>query len=176
MPKAIIAFVGPSGSGKTSLMRAMIEVMPEWVAMCMSVTTRQPRGNAEDDATYRFETIANFELRIANGEFIHYVTHAGNYYGTLRADADSVLQTKCALGAFVEQGVKNLRASGYTVHVVKIRPVGKFVANDLTRAAEDAARGAVDVQPVVVLENDFSPGGWERTKAELCGKLRPYVS
>ena len=173
---SIIAFVGPSGSGKTSLMRAMIEEMPDKVAMCMSVTTRQPRGNADDDAQYRFETTANFELRIKNGEFIHYVTHAGNYYGTLRADADGVLATKCALGAFVEQGVKNLRASGYTVHVVKIRPVGKYTANDPSRAAEDVARSAVDVQPEIVLDNDFSPGGWERTTAELCGKLAPYDS
>lgn len=172
----IIAFVGQSGSGKTSLMRAMIEEMPDRVMMCMSVTTRPPRGNPDDDAMYRFETTANFEQRIAKGEFIHYVTHAGNYYGTLRVDADGVLATKCALGAFVEQGVKNLRASGYTVHVVKIRPVGAFVPNDPSRAAEDAARDAIDVQPEVVLFNDFSPGGWERTKAELYGKLRPYVS
>src|SRR3989344_814288 len=137
MPKDILAFVGSSGSGKTTLMRELLAAMPDKVAVCMSVTTRPPRGSDEHDSMYQFTSRADFEQRIANGEFIHYVHHAGNYYGTLRTDADKVLRDRYAIGAFLEQGVYNLRTAGYTVRVIKVRPVGPFVPNDPARRVED---------------------------------------
>lgn len=149
------------------LMRELVAAMPEKVAVCMSVTTRPPRGSDEHDSMYRFTTTTNFEQRIANGEFIHHVQHAGNYYGTLRVDADEVLRERYAIGAFVEQGVLNLRASGYTVRVIKVCPVGPFAPNDPSRVAEDAERGKIDVHPEIMITNDFAPGGRERAVEAL---------
>ncbi|MDO8631657.1 MAG: hypothetical protein Q7R41_14315, partial [Phycisphaerales bacterium] len=108
-----------------------------------------------------------FERLIAEGAFIHFVEHAGNYYGTLRADADAVLATRYAIGAFVEQGVMNLRRSGYTVRVVKIVPVGGFTPNVPSRKAEDDARDKIDVSPELIIENDFASGGFERARTKL---------
>lgn len=169
MPKDILAFVGSSGSGKTMLMRELVVAMPDKVAVCMSVTTRPPRGSDEHDGMYRFASREDFARRIANGEFIHYVEHAGNYYGTLRTDADDVLRERYAIGAFVEQGVQNLRASGYTVRVIKVRPSGPFVPNEPSRVAVDAEREKVDVHPEVIITNDFAPGGRERAVEALLG-------
>lgn len=172
MQKEIIAFVGSSGSGKTALMLALIDAMPEKVGICMSLTTRTPRNTAEDNAMYRFPTREEFERLIAERAFIHWVEHAGNYYGTLRADADAMLAARYAVGAFVEQGIMNLRRSGYHVRVVKIIPVGGFVPNVPSRKIEDAARDKIDVNPELIIENDFAPGGRERAMEELLAYVR----
>lgn len=167
MPHDILAFVGPSGSGKTTLILEALRQRPDKVGNLLSVTTRQSRGTAVDALTYEFVSREEFERRVAAGEFIHWVEHAGNYYGTLRRHADDVLVEKYAIAAFVEQGVRNLRASGYSVRVIKIAPVGHFAPHDAERIAADAARAKIDVSPDIVLENDFSPGGRERTIAAL---------
>lgn len=154
------------------LMRELLAAMPADVAACMSVTTRPPRGSDDHDSMYRFTSITDFVLRIANGAFIHHVQHAGNYYGTLRVDADEVLRDRYAIGAFVEQGVQNLRASGYTVRVIKIRPVGPFAPNEPARREEDAEREKIDVFPEVTITNDFAPGGRERAVEQLLAYVR----
>lgn len=172
MPKDILAFVGSSGVGKTMLMRELLAAMPEKAAACMSVTTRPPRGSDEHDSMYRFTSREDFEQRIANGAFIHWVRHAGNYYGTQRTDANEVLCDRYAIGAFLEQGVQNLRAGGYTVRVIKVRPVGPFVPNEPARREEDAAREKIDVHPEITITNDFAQGGRERAIGVLLAYVR----
>lgn len=103
-----------------------------------------------------------FRRYIDEGAFIHWVEHVGNYYGTLRRHADEVLRDKYAIGAFVEQGVVNLRQSGYVVRVLKIQPVGYRESADAKRREEDILRAQIDVQPDVVIENSFREGGREQ--------------
>lgn len=165
--KDILAFVGPSGSGKTTLILEALQKYPQKLGHLLSMTTRPPRDNAEDVLVYEFVTKEEFERRIVAGEFIHFVEHAGNYYGTLRRHADDMLRDKYAISAFVEQGVINLRNSGYTVRVIKIRPVGGFTPHDEARITEDAVRDKMNVQPEIIVENDFAPGGRERAISAL---------
>ncbi len=166
MRKDILAFVGPSQSGKNTLIIDMLAMYPEKVGVSMSVTTRSWRGS-DDDIFYRFMSKEAFEALVKDGGFAHWVAHAGNYYGTPRADVDATLATKYAAGAFVEQGVMNLRNADYTVRVIKIRPVGHVQSTDPKRQVEDAVRDQIDIHPEIVIENDFSPGGRERAAAQL---------
>ena len=57
----------------------------------MSATTRRIRPGEENGRHYHFLTPAEFERRVAAGEFLEHVTYAGNRYGTLRAEIDRIL-------------------------------------------------------------------------------------
>lgn len=71
----------PSGSGKSTLVnRLMAEV--EGLTFSVSCTTRQPRGTEVSGQAYDFIDRAEFERRIAAGEFLEHAEVFGNYYGT----------------------------------------------------------------------------------------------
>ena len=71
----------PSGSGKSTLVnRLMTEV--EGLTFSVSCTTRDPRGSEISGQAYDFIDRAEFERRIAAGEFLEYAEVFGNYYGT----------------------------------------------------------------------------------------------
>ena len=71
----------PSGSGKSTLVsRLMNEV--EKLTFSVSYTTRAPRGNEVEGEDYCFISRAEFEERLARGEFLEHAEVFGNYYGT----------------------------------------------------------------------------------------------
>lgn len=71
----------PSGSGKSTLVsRLMNEV--DKLTFSVSYTTRLPRGNEVEGEAYCFITRAEFEERLARGEFLEHAEVFGNYYGT----------------------------------------------------------------------------------------------
>lgn len=89
--KILIPLVGPSSVGKTTVMRAVVDLHPEF-ARSSGFTTR-PRREDEELDTYRFlsndenqrnEIIKQFQ----NGELINFVIHptTGYLYGTSLAD------------------------------------------------------------------------------------------
>ncbi len=82
----------PSGSGKSTLTSALIRTVPN-IRFSVSYTTRQPRGEEKDGEAYFFIGRAEFEKRVALGEFLEHAEVFGNYYGThiselARADRD----------------------------------------------------------------------------------------
>lgn len=157
----IIAFVGPSGAGKTMLMDAVLERLPH-ASVVRSVTTRMPRDK-DDHRYYDFFTVEEFQQQIADGAFAHWVQHAGNYYGTRHSDIAAATAHGFGLGAFVEQGVLNLRQNGYMPKVIKIIPLHYRGPNDPTRLHEDKMREQIDLGPDLVMENSFLPGGKEQS-------------
>lgn len=56
----------------------------------VSATTRDRRPGERDGIEYHFLTRAEFEQRVAAGEFLEYAEYAGNLYGTLRAEVESI--------------------------------------------------------------------------------------
>ena len=71
----------PSGSGKSTLVhRLMTEVAQ--LTFSVSYTTRKPRGAEVDGQAYHFIDRAEFERRLAAGEFLEHADVFGNYYGT----------------------------------------------------------------------------------------------
>ena len=87
MKGKLIVVSGPSGSGKstaTKLVRDMLQI-----PLSISATTRSPRAGEIDGKDYFFLEKEDFEKRIANQEFYEYALVHGNYYGTLREEVES---------------------------------------------------------------------------------------
>ncbi len=75
---------GPSGVGKSTLCGLVRESLPH-LAFSISCTTRGPRGGERDGVEYFFLERAEFERRIAAGEFVEYAEVFSNFYGTLKS-------------------------------------------------------------------------------------------
>ena len=75
---------GPSGSGKSTLCRRLAaEGEAEFSVSC---TTRQPRSGETHGKEYFFLTVAEFEEKVAAGDFLEHALVHGNHYGTLRSE------------------------------------------------------------------------------------------
>ena len=83
----VIVITGPSGVGKGTLIRALLERHPE-LRLAVSATTRPPRPGERDGVDYHFLSPAEFDRRVAAGEFVEHATYAGNRYGTLRSELE----------------------------------------------------------------------------------------
>jgi guanylate kinase len=81
-----LAFIlsAPAGTGKTTLVEKLTEEFAD-VIKNVSYTTRSPRANETDGVDYHFVSKEEFAKKIANDEFLEYVTLYGYYYGTSRS-------------------------------------------------------------------------------------------
>jgi guanylate kinase len=73
----------PSGAGKTSLVKALVESLPD-ICFSVSHTTRPRRPGEREGIDYHFVEVASFEQMAAEGRFLEYARVFGNYYGTSR--------------------------------------------------------------------------------------------
>lgn len=80
----IILVSAPSGGGKTSLCDRLRQWSPN-IQYSVSCTTRPPRGQEQDGRDYFFLSRAEFEQRIADGDFLEYAEYNGHLYGTPRS-------------------------------------------------------------------------------------------
>jgi guanylate kinase len=100
----------PSGGGKSTLLK-MLSEEPDFV-YSISCTTRAPRPGEVDGRDYHFLTVAEFERRIAAGEFIEHAQVHGNFYGTLRQTIlDSMNSGRDVLMDVDIQGAARIRAN-----------------------------------------------------------------
>lgn len=80
----IFVLSAPAGTGKTTLVKKLTEEF-HCVLMSVSSTTRQPREGEKCGIDYNFVTEQEFEKKIAEGDFLEYVSLYGCYYGTSRS-------------------------------------------------------------------------------------------
>ena len=86
----VVVVTGPSGAGKGTLERAVLERMPE-LALAISATTRPRRAGEENGREYWFISDEEFTARVAEDEFLEWVTYvSGHRYGTLRSEIDRI--------------------------------------------------------------------------------------
>lgn len=71
----------PSGAGKTSLVKALIDSMPQ-VRVSVSHTTRNIRPGEVDGVNYHFVLREQFQAMLEGGEFLEHAEVFGNLYGT----------------------------------------------------------------------------------------------
>ncbi len=83
----VLVITGPSGVGKGTMIRALIDRMPA-LELAVSATTRAPRPGEQDGVDYHYLDAAEFDLRVADGEFVEHAEYSGNRYGTLRSELD----------------------------------------------------------------------------------------
>jgi len=91
--KAII-FSAPSGSGKTSLVKYLIEKIPN-LGFSISACTRDRRGRHEvHGKDYYFLTQEEFKKKIDEDAFIEWEeVYAGNFYGTLKEEIQRIWES-----------------------------------------------------------------------------------
>lgn len=107
-PKVVI-LSAPSGGGKTTITKALCSRRSD-VGYSVSVTTRTPRPGEQDGEAYHFVDRAEFERRVAAGEFVEWASYAGQLYGTLRREVEAVLASgRHALLDIEINGARQLR-------------------------------------------------------------------
>lgn len=89
-PGKLFIVSGPSGSGKSSLVKAIVEKIPD-VVVSVSHTTRPMRPGEVDGGDYYFTNVADFSAMIERGEFLEHAEVFGNCYGTSQASVQSQL-------------------------------------------------------------------------------------
>ncbi len=80
---SIIAISAPSGTGKTTIVRRILEDIPELV-FSVSATTRKKRRDEKEGVHYFFITEEEFKKKIKNNEFIEWEKFYDYYYGTYK--------------------------------------------------------------------------------------------
>lgn len=90
MRPSVLVVTGPSGAGKGTLIRELLQRVPD-LEVTVSATTRERRPGEEDGREYRFLTAAEFLARIEDGAFLEHVEYvSGHRYGTLRSELDRI--------------------------------------------------------------------------------------
>jgi guanylate kinase len=83
----VFVITGPSGVGKGTLIRTLLQRVPE-LELSVSATTRKPRLGETQGVDYHFMDDPEFDRRVQNREFVEHASYSGRRYGTLRADLD----------------------------------------------------------------------------------------
>lgn len=86
----VIVISGPSGSGKGTVVKELRGICPS-MQVSVSATTRLPREGETDGVEYYFKTREEFEGLIERGEVLEYTQYNGNYYGTLKSEAERII-------------------------------------------------------------------------------------
>lgn len=82
-----------SGAGKTTIIRELFKKNPG-ISFSVSATTRKKRPGETDGKDYFYLTDAEFEKKKLAGEFIETEEVHGNFYGTLKSQAEPFLHSK----------------------------------------------------------------------------------
>lgn len=165
----MFVITGPSGVGKGTLVQALLDRIPE-LALSISATTRLPRTGEQDGVSYHFLTPAEFDARVAAGEFIEHAGYSGNSYGTLRSELEHQLAAGTPVVLEIEvQGARQIRAAMPRAVAVFIAPPAREALRarlenrgtdspeqvDLRLATADAELAAQDEFAHVVVNDDL---------------------
>ena len=106
---SVFVITGPSGVGKGTLIRSLMERVPE-LELSVSATTRPPRPGEEDGVHYFFLTEAEFDERIAADDFLEHAAYSGRRYGTLRSELEKRVAGGTPIVLEIEvQGARQVR-------------------------------------------------------------------
>lgn len=75
----------PSGAGKTTISRMLLD-QDDGIGLSVSATTRPRRDGEVEGRDYYFVDDAEFDRRVATGEFLEWANVFGYRYGTLRSE------------------------------------------------------------------------------------------
>jgi guanylate kinase len=131
----------PSGGGKSTIARHLLEARED-VSYSVSATTRPIRAGETDGSNYHFLGRAEFERRVAAGEFIESAEYGGHRYGTLRGEVEKGLAAGKHVVLDIEvAGARQVRAKfPNSVHVFVLPPSAPVLVQRLRgRKTEDAA-------------------------------------
>jgi len=86
----VFVVTGPSGAGKGTLIRGLLERLPQ-LEVAISATTRPMREGEADGREYRFLGDDDFTALVEDGEFLEWVEYVSHKrYGTLRSEIERI--------------------------------------------------------------------------------------
>ena len=138
--KRVFVVTGPSGAGKGTLIRALVERVPE-LELAVSATTRLRRAGEEDGREYYFLSDGEFARRVDRGDFLEHVTYvSGQRYGTLRSEVDRVAAKGkvCVLELETEGALKVKEELPGAVTIFVTAPLAELERRLRERATESA--------------------------------------
>lgn len=86
-----LVITGPSAVGKTSVIKRLLEKIPDAVRL-VTTTTREPRDGEVNGQDYFFVRREEFLASVARGDFLEYETNYGNFYGSSAVELNRLLQ------------------------------------------------------------------------------------
>lgn len=118
----VFVITGPSGVGKGTLIRGLLERIPQ-LELSVSATTRRPRPGEVDGVHYHFLAPEEFERRVAAGDFVEHACYSGHRYGTLRCELARRIAAGVPVVLEIEvQGARQVRAEMPAALAVFIAP------------------------------------------------------
>jgi guanylate kinase len=118
----VFVITGPSGVGKGTLIRGLMERLPQ-LELSVSATTRPARPGEQDGIDYHFLAPEEFEQRVQAGDFVEHADYAGRRYGTLRSELDGRVRAGVPVVLEIEvQGARQVRAAAPEALQVFIAP------------------------------------------------------
>jgi guanylate kinase len=118
----VFVITGPSGVGKGTLIRGLLERVPE-LELSVSATTRAPRPGERGGTDYHFMDPEEFDRRVDNREFVEHASYSGSRYGTLRSELERRLRNGIPVVLEIEvQGARQVREAMPEALAVFIAP------------------------------------------------------
>jgi len=90
MKGKLIIVSAPSGAGKTSIVRFLLEQMPD-LQFSVSATTRERREHEVEGKDYYYFSVDEFKAHIAQEDFLEWQeVYVNQFYGTLKSEVNRI--------------------------------------------------------------------------------------
>lgn len=147
----LIVISGPTASGKSTLWQRLVR--RPGVVFSVSATTRPPRAGEQDGREYHFISQAEFDRRVAAGEFLEWARVHGRCYGTLRAEVERALAAGRDLVLEIDvQGARQIREVGFSAISIFVEPPSLEALEARLRARGTEAEHEIQRRLAVVRE------------------------
>ena len=130
----------PSGAGKTSLVKALVDAVPQ-IRVSVSHTTRTMRPGEVDGVNYHFVSREQFTTMLERGEFLEHAQVFDNLYGTSQRWVEQTLAEGYDLILEIDwqgaQQVRKLMPQARSIFILP--PTQEALRHRLTNRGQDSA-------------------------------------
>lgn len=121
---------GPSGAGKGTLIKKLMDSVPDaWLSI--SCTTRAPRDGEVPDVSYHFMTQEAFDTLASEDGFLEWANYTSHSYGTPRKPVEEALAAGKQVILEIEvQGAFQVHEKMPEAHMVFIEPPSLDILHD----------------------------------------------
>lgn len=146
-PNALLILAGPAGVGKSTLCDRLVREVPGFERV-VTATTRPPRPNELNGRDYHFLSEAEFDRRLAAGDFLEWARiHQKQRSGVLKSTVlERLPHTNLVMNIDV-QGVRSVRAAAQADARLQGRLVTMFVAPDSLEVLRERMLGRGAMNP-----------------------------